>query len=326
MVDQPIVSSASTVGSLVVEVGDGIVSLGHTSTLAGGASWLTHLKVLAVDPLPAPIDLGGQSLTVLDGSAATWSSFQAPELSAEDLTSRGGDQVYGLAELADGRDTVWFPAEDSVEWEDAFLECQAGLLGSESDIDVWEGRWSWLQTPWVVWAAPSDQLARSLTLWPHFVAQRKNLVVEMGITELSGPGGASREVARGRLCMESGSSGYLLFGDLVMLPRGYDVDVATGAAMTHPTVASVFDGLYLRAAANGVGETVTVSVASAQLRGLEDVPLSTIAPESFARPSFALSDARVRVPVDGQRRMIAELDGSFDRSGSRTLWVSVHAR
>ncbi len=326
LVDLPIVSGISSSGSTVLSVGEGLVLVGQILTHEGSSSWVVHLRLLDVDPDPGPMEFGDVSVAVVDTSAVRWPRVEVHGRSARTLAGRNGEDMEGLFELANEFDPHQFPASESFDWEGNLEACEQGLR-PEADERDWEYEgWGWSQASWAVWAAAPDMLARRLEALKVFTGQRRNLVVELGVSESAGPGGAIQEVARGRLLLESGSGGSLVVGDSLVLHRGFRTDVATGAALAAPLFAAVFDGLSVHVTADGRGETVDVRVASSRLLERSDVSLSSFAPGSLERPSFALADVRASLPVDGQRHVVAELDAALEGGAKRSLWVSVHAR
>jgi hypothetical protein len=319
--DYPVVSTTLSSGSSVLDVGDGIVSVGQCETLEGAAGWLSHLRVLHVDPMPAPMEFYKMSVAVVDVSAPTWSALELPVVSSSDLAGmkrRDPDELFNLlASSPDGKRPL-FPSENMNDWGDAFSESASGLSMPELP-------WEWKDSSWVIWAAPSEDLEQNLALLSALSGVRKNLVVELSVSS-DDEGAEVAEMARGRLTLESGGTGCLLFGELLVVQNGYDVEVATGASTLYGGQNSVFDGLYVQAAADGTGDSIQLSVASARLQDLEDVPASSVSSNVFTRPTFSLADVLAKVPADGKRRAVAELNGPLDGEGARTLWVAVHAR
>jgi hypothetical protein len=322
-VDLPTTEVSQLVGSCVLQPGQGRVIRTHVMTHAGEETWVSLIRLRSFDAPVPTMAFGDSAVVVVDASAASWSGFRAPHLSVASMTGReGSHQAVGYQEFEEPA-YAHFPAEESLDW---FAEMET-IAYSTSD---WDDRFgsnegiSWGLGNWGLFGGPPQVLERRQLALRLLAGQRRGLTLRLSLTRPGGAGetAVEREVAGCSLAFETGSEALAIMGDSVTIPHGYNVEVATGAAIALPTQIMVLDGLAVHARAEASG-AVELSVSSVQLQQLEDQLLHSHVPDSFDRPLFSTAEVRVRLLPGAGPQIVAELEPSLTNGASLRLRAEV---
>ena len=319
VVQAPRVGFARLVGSRVLDAGEGVVAVARHVGDDLDLDWVVHLRLVEVDPAPAPLDFGDIALAWVDTSAIAWPSLQLPRPSAAGLAGEDDGRLVGLEE-AEG-ESVPFPAEHTVDWMHLLYELEEPTwFYDEWDRDPSETLMA--QEPeWAVLVAPPARMEQRLAAVASLAPAHRNLQLDLSVMETSGPRGATREVCRASVALEGGSQGGALLGAWHSLLREVEVEIAQGSVVTLPEVRSYGEGLDVRATATPAGK-VRLDIAAVDLT-VEDFHRSMFVVE---RPRVQMTQLVRHLPVDGQRYAVAELSGQLETGGSqRTLWARLSA-
>ncbi|MFT7464477.1 MAG: hypothetical protein ACI9EF_002833, partial [Pseudohongiellaceae bacterium] len=296
-------TAATTVaGSSVLSEGQTVEMAAWCESLSGVSGLVTRLTLEHVDAAPAPVQLAGSELRLIDLSAFYWMGPKGPAFSASMMQNREG--YYSENDHDDEGDILAFPAE-SDSWDHAVSPVVEDL--------VWEHDGaSFREQNWILLAAEPTALAACVQTLTSRQTNSRGLQLEWGLDDEQG-----QAIAGGQLQMEQHSDGAVLVGEALSYLHGWSIHVATGSQGRAITPLEAFDGLWLVAHANGRGG-VQLALTRNHLASLKEDPLDEHSGDTFERAVFESADVSCHVPADGQRHQLTSLATS---QGQVTFWV-----
>jgi len=303
-------AEATTVASSgVLLEGQALLSSAWCRTVSGVSGRLTRLVLEHVDPAPAPVQIGGLEVRLIDLSAFYWAGFDGPIVPADKMQGRDGSHTRSYREDDEEFSKLTFPGED-IDWDVSVSQVVYPL--------EWEDGGSiWSERNWMLLAGPGAQVAARLARLPSRLPVSEAVLFEWGLEN-----GAGSTLAGGRLDLEQHADGLVMVGEALSYLHGREVDVASNAMNTETEVAEALDGLWLVAHANGRG-SVEIDVARNHLVSLHEARMGSGQEGVYQRAVFDSSDVALRCAADGQRHDLAELSAS---PGNAKLWVRATLR
>lgn len=303
-------AEATTVAaSGVLLEGEALLSSAWCRTVSGVSGRLTRLVLEHVDPAPAPLQIGGLEVRLMDLSAFYWAGFDGPIIPAERMQGREDSTTKSYREDDEELSKLTFPGED-IDWD-------VSVAHVVSPLEWEDGGSIWSDDNWMLLAGQGAAVASRLSKLPSRLPTSEAVLFEWGLEN-----GAGSSLAGGRLDLEQHADGLVMVGEALSYLHGSEVDVASNAMNTETQLAEALDGLWLVVHANGRG-SVEIDVARNHLVSLSDARMGQGNEGIYHRAVFDSSDVTLRCAADGKRHELAELSAS---PGNAKFWVRATLR